>query len=708
MTKSLVIVESPAKAKTIGKILGKDFTIKASMGHIRDLPASKFGIDLEKNFEPQYITIKGKAKLVNELKKAVSSSDKVYLATDFDREGEAIAWHLTYALKTPEDATYRITFNEITPSAVRNAVQNPTKISISLVNSQQTRRILDRIVGYKLSPLLWKKVAKGLSAGRVQSVAVKIIVEREKEIRAFKAEEYWEILATLVDPKSDKQFNAMLKKIDGEEAKINSAENAKALVDRLSAQPFTVIKCESKEKTTAPPPPYNTSLLQQQASTRLNFSTKKTMLIAQQLYEGVDLGEEGPTGLITYMRTDSFHISNDAVEECRDFLTKNYGSELVNETPRFYKSPKDSQQAHEAIRPTYAKYTPESLKKFLTYDQYRLYELVWKRFASTQMKPSIYIHTDAAIKCDNAVFNANGKVLKFAGYTEIAGRPKDDDPVLPPLTEGERLKLEKLDPSQHFTQPPPRYTEASMVKALEKNGIGRPSTYAPIISTIQERGYVEKTEGKLIPTELGILVTDKLQKYFSDIMDVEFTSQMESKLDLIEDNKEEWHEVLKNFYGVFEKDLEKASAEMNSEKENVPETQDICDKCGKPMIIKWTKKGKFLGCSGYPDCKNTKSLTPQVIVEDKCEKCGSPMAIIRFKKSSFLGCTKYPECTFTKPMNYMKNSEGKYESLNETCEKCGKQMVVRYGRRGPFMACSGYPDCKNAKSLPKKIKKAED
>ncbi|MBI4565697.1 MAG: type I DNA topoisomerase [Planctomycetes bacterium] len=755
--RSLVIVESPAKAKTINKILGPAFVVKACMGHVRDLPERALGIDVDHGFEPTYQTVRGKGKVLTELRASTKAADTVYLAPDPDREGEAIAWHLVQALRIPEAKARRVTFNEITKRGVLDAFDHPGTISMALVNAQQARRVLDRIVGYKLSPLLWKKVGRGLSAGRVQSVAVRLIVEREREIRAFKPVEYWTIAARLSKKDRDQPFHADLVKVDDKEAEIADGQIARGLVEEFQRAEWRVESVTKKEKQDPPPAPFTTSTLQQQSANRLYFSAVRTMRIAQQLYEGIELGEEGSVGLITYMRTDSYRVSDEAASEAREFIAKSFGDAYVPERPpAAKKAGKLAQEAHEAIRPTFARRTPDELKPFLTPEQYKLYRLIWRRFVASQMRPAEYLLTDARIRVGRGLFAAKGRELKFDGYTRLlspwiraeeirameqegltpeailqkikaAGlRPapealaevrrlgagiedktildaltKSKDQILPPLDENEPLDLRELLPEQHFTEPPPRYNEASLVKALEKFGIGRPSTYAPIIQTIQDRGYVHPMDRKLIPTELGEIVTDKLVEHFEDIMNTGFTADMEQKLDLIEEGKREWVEVLHEFYDVFVGDLEKAREAMESVKATEPEQPVPCVKCGKPMLIKWNRFGKFLACSGYPECKSTKPLQAPEVAGENCDRCGAPMIIKSGRFGRFLACSKYPECRATRPLPRGNKRLKVPEGFSETCEACGSPMAVRYGRRGPFIACTGYPHCKNTRRVPK-------
>jgi DNA topoisomerase-1 len=763
MGKSLVIVESPAKAKTINKILGPQFVVKACMGHIRDLPKGQFGIDIENGFEPHYRVIPAKQKILKELRSSVKKADALYLAPDPDREGEAIAWHLLQALDlidpttvdvapatAPPDAlpvppagtaaekagtrryvkkkkagkveagapiqVYRVSFNEITKRAVLEAFKSPGRISMDKVHAQQARRLLDRIVGYKLSPLLWKKVGRGLSAGRVQSVAVRLVVEREKEINAFKPEEYWSIGVTLATPDGG-AFLAELRKRDGKEIPIPNEATAKALVAELERCRFAIAAVSSKEKQETPPPPFTTSLLQQQASIRLGFSTRKTMTIAQQLYEGLDIGEEGAVGLITYMRTDSFRIADEAQAECRTYIPSAFGAEYLEPAPRVYATKASAQGAHEAVRPTSAARTPEALQPFLSEDQFRLYRLIWKRFVATQMSAARYRLTDATIDASPPdggspfALQAKGRELLFDGFTRVAGQKlRKDEQLLPPMTEGAALQPSAFAPVQHFTQPPPRYSEASLVKALEKFGIGRPSTYAPIIGTIQDRGYVRQEERKLHATELGTLVTDKLVNHFDDILNTGFTSRMESELDKIEEAQSEWKDILSTFHAAFEKDLQKATEEMKSAGGIEPETKEPCPKCGSPMVIRWNQSGKFLGCSAFPNCKSTKSIGSPETGGVTCEKCGKPMVVKTGRFGRFLACAGYPDCRNTRPFSARTRRVQIPSDFKMDCEKCGKPIVVKFGRRGGFLACSGYPDCRNTKPFPKEwyIKKDQE
>ncbi len=653
--KSLVIVESPAKAKTLERFLGKHFFVKASFGHVRDLPKSKLGVDVENNFEPQYITIKGKTKTINELKKAAEGADQIFLAPDPDREGEAIAYHLAQALlsskKVNKEHIYRIEFNEITKQAVTYAIEHPREINLDRFYAQQARRVLDRLVGYKLSPLLWQKIRRGLSAGRVQSVAVRIICEREREIQAFKPVEYWSIEG-LFKTSADETVRAQLygRVGDKEKIKINNGQEAQALVSQLEGGTYQVADVVQKEKRRNPTAPFITSTLQQEASRKLGWGARKTMMVAQQLYEGIDLHGES-TGLISYMRTDSVRISEQAIGEVRAAITQWYGAGYLPESANVYKSKGRVQDAHEAIRPTHIEYAPDSIKNDLTLDQLKLYRLVWQRFVACQMAPAILDVTSVEIQGNGFVLRASGSVIKFDGFMKVYLEGQDEDKrdedaenLLPLLTPGQAMALAELLPAQHFTQPPPRFTEASLVKFLEEQGIGRPSTYAPIMSTIQDRGYVGKESKALVPTDLGLLINDQLVKHFSDIVDVGFTADMEAKLDMIDDGSIDWRQIVRNFFEPFEKDLKIASDVM--EKINTDEkTDEVCEKCGSPMIIKTSRYGRFIACSGYPNCKNTRSLVADTGVV--CPECGSKIVERRSKRGKiFYGCSGYPKCTF--------------------------------------------------------------
>ncbi|MFH1479338.1 MAG: type I DNA topoisomerase [Candidatus Omnitrophota bacterium] len=647
MKKSLVIVESPAKASTINKILGKDFVVCSSMGHIMDLPRSKMGIEIEDDFKTDFLVIPGKKKMVSLLKKEAKAKDKIFLATDPDREGEAISWHL-YNLLGKKDNIYRIAFHEITKDAIKEALKNPGSIDINKVEAQQARRILDRLVGYSISPLLWRKVGRGLSAGRVQSVAVRMIVERESEIRVFIAKEYWEIEAHLTKYDTKESFTAKLDKVDDKKVDIISGTDANKLVEELQKSKFVVSDVQKKEKKKYAQAPFTTSKLQQEAFYKLRFPASKTMSIAQQLYEGLDIGEEGNVGLITYMRTDSVNISKQSQEAARKYILNKYGKEYLPESPNKFKSKKSAQEAHEAIRPALELREPESIKQYLTLDQYKLYSLIWNRFLSSQMTPSVYSVVAIDIKAGRAIFRAQGSQKIFSGFSIVyeegeEGQQNESEKILPLLSIDEELLLDKLDPSQHFTKPPARFSEASLVKALEEYGIGRPSTYAPIIYTIVARNYVRRKEGYFYPTELGIVVTDLLMKSFGNVFDLEFTAKMEEELDEIEEGKKEKLEVLKEFYGPFEKDLQHAKVNMRKVKGEAVATSEVCEKCGKPMVIKWGRLGRFLSCSDFPNCRFAKPIPTGI----KCpeENCDGMLIERRSKRGRhFYGCSNYPNC----------------------------------------------------------------
>jgi len=710
VAKSLVIVESPAKARTIQKYLGPGYSVHASMGHVRDLPKRELGVDIENGFKPTYENLRNRAGVLKKIRSAAKGADAIYLAPDPDREGEAIAWHVAQALRAPESKVFRVTFNEITKRAVKNAFKAPGKIDMAKVNAQQARRILDRIVGYQLSPLLWKKVARDLSAGRVQSVAVRLIVEREKEIRAFVPEEFWRIIARLVpaDGKDEaEQFEAELAGWKGEKFRPSNGEEALAVAEALSEAAYVVDAVERKQQKAAPGPPFSTSLLQQQAAIRLRFSAKRTMRIAQQLYEGVELGDEGAVGLITYMRTDSFRVAGDALAECRDVVAETFGDKYLHEKERIYKSKKGAQEAHEAIRPTSARRTPEQVRQFLTAEQFKLYDLIWRRFLASQMSDALYDVTNVDVRAGDGLLKAKGRVCTFDGHTRLSGARDDKDlQALPELTPGQKLDLLALDPSQHFTKPPPRYTEASLVRTLEREGIGRPSTYATIISTIQDRGYVKQAKRAFIATDLGIVVTDLLLGSFPDVMDIQFTSAMEEKFDKIEEERIDWVAVLDEFYKLFKADLDRAQTEMKSVKGAVVEGE-VCPECGKPLVERWSKLGRFLGCSGFPKCKYIKRDEEDgaaAATDVVCDKCGKPMALKDGRWGKFLGCTGYPQCKNTIKIGRDGKPLPPPEPTDEVCEKCGSPMVIRTGRRGRFLACTGYPKCRNTKALPTGVK----
>ena len=682
--RKLVIVESPAKAKTIEKFLGKGYAVRASNGHLRDLPKSKIGVDIENNFEPEYTTIRGKAQLIKALKDEAKKSSRVYLATDPDREGEAISWHIANLLGLdPADAS-RIEFNEITKDAVTAAIKTPRKIDMDRVDAQQARRVLDRLVGYKLSPLLWKKVKKGLSAGRVQSVAVKVIVDRENEIRSFKPEEFWTISANL--RKDEQEFEAKYYGMGGKKAALSTEADAAAVLEAVDGADFIVSKVKSGTRKKNALPPFTTSFLQQSASGKLGFTAKKTMMLAQMLYEGVPLEDGNTVGLITYMRTDSTRVSAEAQAAALSHISKVYGTEYAPEKPNIYKGRKNAQDAHEAIRPTYIENTPERIKQYLTPDQYKLYKLIYTRFLASQMMPAKFETLGYDIEANGHTFKASGSRILFKGHLAVYDSRTDDDEqkMLPRAEEGEALECLGVIPKQNFTQPPARYTEAALIKFLEERGIGRPSTYAPIISTIQDRGYVQKEARSFVPTELGEIVTELMAKNFSDIVDIAFTADMEEKLDGVEQEGNDWKKVISDFYGPFEKDLE--NGEKNIERVKLPEkiSDVICEKCGANMVYKTGRFGEFLACPNYPECKNTKPIVKQIDVP--CPKCGGKVVVKRAGKSgkSFYGCENYPECDFVswdKP-------------LDEKCPECGAYMVeakFRYGGK-TYKKCSN-PEC---------------
>jgi len=710
MGKSLVIVESPAKARTINKFLGKDFTVLASVGHIKDLPKSKLGVDIEKEFEPHYEIIKGKSNTIKELKQAGKKADRIYLAPDPDREGEAIAWHIAEEVDKKREKSLRVLFNEITEKAVREAIEHPTVLDEHKVDAQQARRVLDRLVGYQVSPILWDKVRRGLSAGRVQSVAVRLICDREREIQAFVPREYWSITAEFEGRDGEPGFSAKLAKKDGKKVELGNEQETKDVLTELKDAQFRVSEVETKEVKRNPTAPFTTSKLQQEASRKLGFSAKKTMMLAQQLYEGVDIGEEGPVGLISYMRTDSTRISNEAIEAARAFIKEKWGADYLPAKPNIYKSKKKTQDAHEAIRPTYFKYPPDAVKKYLSKDQSKLYQLIWNRFMACQMGPALIDQTRAQIAAKNYTFNASGSTVKFQGfmavYVEGVDVEEEKEEKLPPLKKEDILKLAGLTPAQHFTQPPPRYTEASLVKELEEKGIGRPSTYAAILSTIQDREYVQKEKNQLKPTELGFMVTDLLIQSFPEILDVAFTAHMEEELDMIEDGKMQWRNAMKEFYGPFKESLEKAKKDMKNVKAEETPTDLVCEKCGKTMVIKWGRKGKFLACSGYPECKNTKDfivneegkVVPvervEEMTETACPKCGKPMVVKSGRFGRFLACSDYPDCKTTLPL-----------TTGVPCpNNDGGMLVERRTKRGRvFYSCSKYPKCDYATwEMPKK------
>lgn len=648
MAKSLVIVESPAKAKTISKILGKDFEVVPSMGHIVDLPRTRMGVDIENNFKPNFIVVSKRKKILSQIKAQAKKAKKIYLATDPDREGEAIAWNIKDKLSASKEY-FRVVFHEITAAAIKESFAHPANLDQNKVNAQTGRRVLDRLVGYFLSPLLWRKITGGLSAGRVQSVAVRLVAEREREILKFTPQEYWDVEAELKKVISHKSpaaspFMAKLEKIDGQKVEIKNQDEAKQIVEDLNGKQFIVSDIKEAEKKRNPYPPFITSTLQQDAFYKLRFSSSRTMLIAQQLYEGIELGKEGAVGLITYMRTDSVNVASSALSEVRNFIKDKFGKEYLPDGPNVYKSKKQAQEAHEAIRPASVSRTPGSLKEFLTSEQFKLYTLIYNRFVASQMRPAIYAVTSADIKADKYLFKASGSNMAFRGFTAIYEdqEEKEVKSTLPILEKNEALEPVKLVPSQHFTKPPPRFSEATLVKTLEEEGIGRPSTYAPIIQTIIYRDYVRRIKGYLHPTELGFKVNDLLVEYFSEVMDVKFTANMEEQLDEIEDGRLEWMKVVSDFYGPFKGRLDYANETIQKE---VITTDEICAQCGKPMVVKWSRKGKFLSCSDFPNCRYAKAITTGI----KCPQEGCPGELIerRSRRGPFYGCTGYPKCTYT-------------------------------------------------------------
>jgi DNA topoisomerase-1 len=695
--RALVVVESPTKVKTIAKYLDGKYVVKASMGHVRDLPKSQLGVDPKKNFKPKYVVSPTKKKVLDDLVKAAEKADTLYVATDPDREGEAIGWHLAQELPIEKKNVFRITFNEITERAVKAAFTRPGRIDLKKVDAQQARRVLDRLVGYSLSPLLWDKVQRGLSAGRVQSVAVRLIVDREREIQAFVPVEYWTLHARL-KAALPPEFTATLREVDGEKAALATGEATQALVDSLQGAPFVVRSVTRGERKRNPAPPFITSTMQQDAGRKLGFSAKKTMTVAQQLYEGIEVGGEGPVGLITYMRTDSVRVAGEAQQEARQWASERIGAEYVPDTPPAYKSRGSAQEAHEAIRPSDVTRDPKSVARFLTKDQLALYRLIWERFMASQLLPAVYDTVSADITAANTVFRAQGQTMKFKGFTAVyvesreeddAAADEDAESAIPALEEGEVLGLLGLDSKQHFTQPPPRYSEASLIKALEELGIGRPSTYASILGTIiNDRGYVHRERRTLFPTELGMAVTDKLMPYFGDIMDVGFTAQMEDHLDKVEEGELGWVDTVKEFYEPFKRDLARAKKEMGSEKAGVP-IGEACPECGGDLIERRGRFGKFIACSNYPDCRYKRNLPGSERAEDEpteetCPTCGRPMVVKHGRFGKFIACSGYPECKTTKPV-----------TLGIACPKCEVgQIAERRSRKGKiFFGCSAYPNC---------------
>ncbi len=690
---TLVIVESPAKAKTIQKYLGNDYEVVASMGHIIDLPKSKIGVDIENNFTPVYTEMKGKEDVIKLLKKEAKKCDNIYLATDPDREGEAISWHIANMLNLNLEDSNRVTFNEITKSGVKVGMDNPRKIDLDLVNAQQTRRILDRIVGYKLSPFLWKKVKRGLSAGRVQSVAVRLVVDRELEIRAFKPKEYWSIDGTFTAPPSRKVFSAKLVAINGKKQEINNEEESNAILKSLEGAEYTISTVKKRVTKKNPAPPFITSTLQQEASRRMGFQARRTMKTAQELYEGIEIEGIGLIGLITYMRTDSLRVSKEAQEQASEYILQVYGKDYLPDKPRVFKTKANAQDAHEAIRPSMPQLTPEKVKSSLTTDQYKLYKLIWERFIASQMANALLDTVSADIQANDCTFRASGYSVKFDGYTVLYEESKDtkdeeNNKVLPPLEVGQVLKLKTLVGNQHFTQPPSRYTEATLIKALEENGIGRPSTYAPTITTIVSKFYVERDGKQLKPTALGEVITDLMKEHFKNIVDVKFTAKMESNLDEVEKGKKGWIDTLNVFYDDFAKTLAKAEKAMEGKRVKIPdETTDvICDVCGKNMVIKIGRFGKFLACPGFPECTNTKKIVEAT--KGTCPLCGKRVVAKKSKKGrTFYGCEGYPDCNF---MTW-------YTPVEDKCPKCGSSLFKKGGKNGKLL-CE-KPNCGYERSL---------
>jgi DNA topoisomerase-1 len=709
-----VIVESPAKAKTINKFLGRKFVVRASMGHVRDLPKSQLGVDVERGFRLTYQALPDRKHVLDAIRKEAAKAPAVYLAPDPDREGEAIAWHLKEALRLPPDRTYRVTFNAITKSAVTKAFENPRTIDMALVDAQQARRVLDRLVGYQVSPLLWKKVTRGLSAGRVQSVALGLLVDREREIEAFRSEPYWKVAAHLRKPGVEPPFEASLERVDGKPAKTvpegdpkgMPKDLAEAVVAEIEAkrEPFVVTAVERKERRDRPRPPFTTATLQQQASIVLRFGAKRTMMLAQRLYEGIAIPGEGHVALITYMRTDSTRVAPEAIEAARAHVREAYGERYLPDEPNRYASGKKAQEAHEAVRPTEPGRTPESLRGKIDPAQWRLYDLVWRRFVASQMTPAIIDGTTVDVTAGRGVFRARGEVVRFDGHARVLGHRGEATP-LPPLSEGERLERVSLEVTAHETQPPPRYTEAGLVKALEQNGVGRPSTYASILSTIQDRGYATLVERKFHATALGKVVTDLLRPAFPELFRIDFTAAMEDRLDKIEEG-ERWTDVLDDFYERFRKELEHAEEKMPDRRSvEAPPEVPPCPDCGAPMVGKWSSKAQFFGCSRWPECKGTRGGTGERRVAAEptahvCPKCGKPLVIRTGRRGRFIACSGYPECKHTADVDEAGNPIERPSIGEEVpCEKCGKPMVLRFSRRGPFLGCSGYPRCRGTKEL---------
>ncbi|MEZ4509780.1 MAG: type I DNA topoisomerase [Eubacteriales bacterium] len=680
MAESLVIVESPAKAKTIGKFLGSKYKVVASNGHVRDLPKSQLGVKIENGFEPKYITLRGRGDVLERIRKEAKSAQKVFLATDPDREGEAISWHLAQVLNLDTSSKCRIVFNEITSNAVKNSIKGARSVDMRLVNAQQARRILDRLVGYEISPILWRKVRKGLSAGRVQSVATRIICDRENEIKAFEPVEYWNITAKLRDTASKKTFEAKYFGENGTKRELGNEADTKEVLDRIQDKLFAITDVKEGEKTRHAAPPFTTSSLQQEASRKLGFTTKRTMMIAQQLYEGIELGGKGAVGLISYIRTDSVRIASEAQQAAREHIGKRFGEKYVPEKPNFYKGRKGAQDAHEAIRPTYVEHEPASIKESLTSEQFRLYKLIYERFIASQMTDALFATTQVTLDCAGATFRANGTRTLFDGFTVIYTEGRDEaqekETSLPELKTGETCKPEKIDSEQKFTQPPPRYTEATLVKALEEKGIGRPSTYSPTISTIVDRGYIAREKKQLVPTELGFVVNRFMLDNFEEIVDVQFTASMENQLDEVEEDNVAWVDVLQKFYGPFHEKVEVALEKAPPEKIPDEVSDIVCEKCGALMVYKIGRFGKFLACPNFPTCRNTKAIVEKIDVP--CPKCGAALIKRKSKRGKvFYGCERYPDCDFV--------SWDKPTKM--ACPQCGGMMVQKIGQNGSYIAC---------------------
>ena len=765
MAKNLVVVESPAKAKTIARYLGPDYRVVASMGHVRDLPKKDLGVDVDNDFEPKYVVTRGRGNVLKQMRSAGKAASNVYLATDLDREGEAIAWHIAEVLNVKPESTYRVVFNEITKSAIREAFSEPGRLNMDKVNAQQARRILDRLVGYKLSPLLWRKIRRGLSAGRVQSVTVRLVVEREREIEAFTPEEYWRIRATLAPtdaPEGTQPFVAELVKVAGRKFRSAKGDEAEALAAELRQAAYAVADRQMKRRQDKAPPPFITSELQRAASTRLRFSSRRTMSTAQALYEGVSLGDRGQVALITYMRTDSHHVAQSALEACRAYIGQHFGDQYVPEKPHYFSSRKGAQQAHEAIRPTDVTLSPSEVKDFLNADQFRLYDLIWNRFVASQMKPAVWEVTNLVIAAGRGEFRAIGRTLVYDGHTKLTGvRLAEDEQMIPSVSQGQALDLLDLKPSQHFTKPPPRYSEATLIRKLEGLGIGRPSTYATILSTIEDRGYVVLEERRYHATEIGKVVTDKLVEHFPKILNTDFTRHMEEDLDKIETGEMGHLDVLREFYNPFNEALE--AAQENMKRPEPKDTGRLCPECGGKLVERMGRFGLFVGCANYPDCKfieKAKKTPPKgeptelacptcsrpglIRVKSRrgvttfacadaeecgamfptdaeaarplpieaCTECGEPMAVRFSRGEPFLGCSAYPKCRNTVSLGPKRGKgTGKrrgrrkqtFLTTDVACDKCGKKMVVRSSRRGPFLACPGYPKCKNAKDAPPEL-----